>query len=163
MWKVLEKYSNYSISENGDLKNNKTNKILKSTIHKNGYKHLSIKPLGRSGKCISLKLHREVAKYFVPNLDNKPQVNHIDGDKLNNHYTNLEWVTNQENAQHAANIDLLVIHKGQANILSKLKDVDILFIRNNYDLYGPRKLGRMFGVSHVTIININKRKTWNHI
>ena len=46
-------------------------------------------------------VHREVAKLFIENKENKPQVNHIDGDKLNNHYLNLEWVNNSENQIHA--------------------------------------------------------------
>jgi hypothetical protein len=52
-------------------------------------------------------IHRLVAKYFVPNPQEKKEVNHIDGDKQNNHYTNLEWVTHKENSYHAIN----VLHK----------------------------------------------------
>ena len=52
-------------------------------------------------KKMTFKVHREVAKAFIPNPDGKQQVNHIDGNKHNNAADNLEWVTNRENAHHA--------------------------------------------------------------
>jgi hypothetical protein len=52
------------------------------------------------------KLHRVVAKCFIPNPNNKPQINHLDGNKLNNNIQNLEWVTNSENQKHAYSIGL---------------------------------------------------------
>ena len=75
--------------------------VVKNTIkipHKNsdGYLCLRVKPCGKI-----YKVHRLVAMAFIPNPDNKPQVNHIDGNKTNNNISNLEWVTAKENVRHA--------------------------------------------------------------
>ena len=73
-------------------------RILRPAIDKKGYKRVAIMV---DGKLITLKVHRIVAKAFIDNLNNKPQVNHIDGIKTNNHVSNLEWMNNSENVQHA--------------------------------------------------------------
>lgn len=72
--------------------------ILKAQTDKKGYLRLRV-TIEREK--YSYKIHREVAKAFLPNPGNLPQVNHIDGDKCSNRVDNLEWVTNQQNAQHA--------------------------------------------------------------
>lgn len=69
--------------------------IYKLFDDKDGYKMVGI-----SGKTI--KVHRAVAGAFIPNPENKPQVNHIDGDKSNNRVENIEWATQEENMQHAS-------------------------------------------------------------
>ena len=73
-------------------------KVLKPAIDKKGYKRVAIMV---DGKLTTLKVHRIVAKAFIDNVNDKPQVNHIDGIKTNNHVSNLEWVNNSENVQHA--------------------------------------------------------------
>lgn len=100
MWKTIivnNKETNYSISDNGEVKNNKTNKILKQQIQ-NGYCHCTLS-IDKKGK--RFRIHRLVAEAFIPNLDNKEYVNHIDGDRQNNCVNNLEWATPAENTQHA--------------------------------------------------------------
>ena len=73
-------------------------RILKTQSDKKGYQRFSI-TIDRHKT--TYKIHREVAKAFVPNENNLPQVNHKNGDKRDNKATNLEWVTNLENARHA--------------------------------------------------------------
>ena len=88
----IEEFNNYSISNLGNVKNDKTGRILKTYTKPSGYKQVQ---LGR--KTIPQYIHRLVAKAFIPNDDNKPQVNHKNGDKSDNRVENLEWVTASEN------------------------------------------------------------------
>lgn len=87
----------YSISEQGEVRNDSRNKCLSQHLQ-NGYFYITLS-INKKPKRITV--HRLVAMMFVENPFNKDIVNHIDGNKQNNHYTNLEWVTQQENTQHA--------------------------------------------------------------
>lgn len=88
----IKDYNNYSISNLGNVKNDKTGRILKTYTKPSGYKQVQ---LGR--KTIPQYIHRLVANAFISNPFNKPQVNHINGKKYDNRAENLEWVTAQEN------------------------------------------------------------------
>lgn len=78
-------------------------RLLKGKIDKDGYIEYRI---GKNGKSKYVRSHRLVAIHFIPNPENKAQVNHIDGVKNNNHISNLEWCTNSENALHKFKIGL---------------------------------------------------------
>ena len=75
----------------------RTNKILKQGISKTGYPIISTKIGGRNGKAYCLKVHRLMALTFLTNPNNLPEVNHIDGNKLNNNLPNLEWISKSNN------------------------------------------------------------------
>jgi hypothetical protein len=98
IWKEINEHHKYSISNFGRLKNNKTGHILNLRI-KNGYVFAGVSCSHRVKKWLSV--HRLVAKAFLPNPMYKPEVNHIDGNKLNNSLNNLEWVTKLENMHHS--------------------------------------------------------------
>jgi len=97
MWKKIANYPNYEISNAGEVRNTKTKKILKYCLRR-GYPCITLCQQGIASK---FNIHRLVAQHFIANPHNKPQVNHINGDKLTNTAINLEWVTCSENLKHA--------------------------------------------------------------
>lgn len=96
-FKRINGFEDYYISSWGRVYSTKVGKFLNPFLCGRGYLKVD---LHINGKRTHKKVHRLVAEAFIPNVDHKPQVNHIDGNKLNNSVTNLEWCTNQENVQH---------------------------------------------------------------
>ena len=110
IWKDIKDYEQlYVVSNTGKIKSlarkNTNGGILKPSHNKDGYLQVI---LCKNGKTKCFKCHRLVAEQFIPNLNNKPEVNHIDGNKENNDISNLEWVTTSENVIHAFKKELRV-------------------------------------------------------
>jgi hypothetical protein len=97
-WKQ-SKYPNYKVSDTGEVMSYRNQVNLIQRPDSGGYMRVS---LFYEGKNFNALVHRLVAIAFIPNPENKPQVNHKDGDKSNNCVDNLEWVTNNENQAHRA-------------------------------------------------------------
>lgn len=142
MWKEIDN-TGYYISNEGQVKNSK-DRILKGDLNSKGYRRVQINSK-------HLMIHRLVGIYFVPNPDNKPQINHIDYNKLNNHYSNLEWMTNQENNAHS-------FTKGRISGNTKLSIDALKDVIHQLSLpgYNVKQLADKYNVSKLTIYAIKQ-------
>lgn len=105
MWKPIPTWEGYySINELGEVKSHLTDKCLVGDINSAGYYRVSLSNKNHLPKQQRFFRHRLVAQVFIPNPDNKLEVNHKDGDKANNCVDNLEWVSRVENESHSRKI-----------------------------------------------------------
>ncbi len=179
IWKQVIGFEElFLISSHGRLKSIRKSdeKILKQTILKTGYYSVATKIGGRRGKNYCFKIHRLVAEAFLetPTDENilkelnshygKIPVNHKDANKLNNHYSNLEWCTYKNNTKHASESGLL-IHPPHTS--RKLSVDDVKYIKSNYipnhSLYSGRRLAENFKVSHDIISKIINNETYKEV
>lgn len=124
IWKEIESDKNYMISNKGSVYSKRTGKILSGEVTKKGYIRVALTNHKR------YLVHVLVAKAFLPNPENKPQVNHIDGNKSNNNVSNLEWNTQSENMKHAYKTGLQR-HRKSGEIYNA-RTVVQLDLNNNY-------------------------------
>ena len=152
-----ELYGNYIIYPTGIVYNISSKKELKQRIV-NKYKAVT---LFINKKRKDFKVHRLVAMCFIDNKENKPFVNHIDGNKFNNNKENLEWVTHIENVKHAMENNLMN-NKGESNPSSKLKKEDVSYIKKLYETkeYSHRGLAKKFKISKTQIGRVVNNKSW---
>ncbi len=131
----------YKISRTG-IVTNRYNKELKPSTNPNGYYQLG---LCKNGVSYTVNIHRLLAEAYIPNPENKPEVNHIDKDRKNNSINNLEWVTHAENLQHSAKLDK---SKVQA-------------IRNACAAgYKQKDIAKDFNISTSHVSNIYNKRNW---
>lgn len=142
--------SDYTITSAGDVINNHNGRKVKPQPNGKGYLRVSI-----GGKLCFV--HRLVAELYVPNPNNKPQINHKDGNKQNNRADNLEWVTNQENRNHAKSNNLQ--STGEACPWAKLNWEKVHFIRNHPELTA-KELSKLFMVTPSAIKAVRTFRSW---
>jgi len=155
IWKDVVGYEDYfQVSNTGKIYSKRTNKELKYSVTQKGYCVFVTRFNGRNSPAKCFKIHILVAKAFIDNPENKLTVNHIDGNKLNNNVSNLEWATMSEQLKHAAELGLRQPKKGHDHIQSKLTKDDVKYIRENHHQFSSRKLAKLFNVSKTTILSI---------
>lgn len=139
----------------GGVKWIKSGRILSLSPNSDGYLAIKVPKTRR--------VHRLVAIAFIPNPDNKPEVNHIDGNKQNNHVDNLEWVTRVEQIRHAYSTGLKS-NVGVKNPSAKLTEADVRIIReavkHKFSMYS---IAKYYKVSNPTIRALIHGKSWSHI
>lgn len=171
-WKQIPGFSRYEASTFGRLrslnyKNSGRIVVLKPALSDDGY--LATMLLNDNGRYCSWKVHRFVTLTFFGEREPGQQVNHKSGIKTDNSTANLEYCTASQNVQHAYDNGLEKPLKGEDNPFSKLKNDDVLFIRETARsggrYYGRKDLAKRFGITegHVKDIVSGRRGAWNHI
>lgn len=179
LWKQLLEAPEYEISNFGNVRYIPTGKIRKYNADDKGYCKYRLG--GVDGKRISIHPHKSVAQYFLPPpaqyiLDwaagtkyKVPYINHIDGNKLNNHADNLEWCTASENLKHGRDNGLIPLPKviGSRNGNTKLTEEQVIEIRSVYipydKQYGATPLALKYGVDKSLISGIASSKYRIHV
>lgn len=163
VWRKIDGFGDkYQISNHGNVRSFKRGygKIMKPV--KNRYGYLTIKLVYFDQKK-RFYIHRLVTTYFLQNPENKSFVNHIDGNKKNNHLSNLEWCTNSENMIHADKIGLRNMPKGSKNHMAKLSENQIKEIKFNRSGIYQKDIAKEFNIARQTVSKILNGKLWSHV
>ena len=130
-----------------------------------GYARVSVRD--DDGYQHEYRVNKLVATVFIPNPDGKSSVNHIDGDKLNNHVSNLEWATRSENMKHAYKHGLKLPVIGTQNGNAKLTADEVRKIRAEYvpqsQIHGTVALGKRYGISNAAIGRIIRGTAYKNV
>ena len=149
IWKDVENYEGkYQVSNLGKIKNLKLNKVyIGSLVGRNVlYRYFNMG-----------YVHRIVAKAFIPNPENKPEIDHIDYNPLNNNVTNLRWVTHSENQIHSKE-RLSLSRQGEKHPLATLTDDEVLNIRKLRNRKIRCKIiAELYGITENNVSNLTTR------
>lgn len=173
-WKDIDGYEGmYQVSNFGRVRS--LDRVIKratgfSSIHKGkilamsdrGNKYLVVS-LSKNDDRVSVSVHRLVAEQFLDTVDGLDQVNHIDGNKQNNHYLNLEWCNASLNAIHAFENNLRKVYKGELHGGSKLNEEKVREIRKMAEKYTRQQIADHFNVSQTCVTLVVNRRNWAHV
>lgn len=163
VWKPIIQYDRrYLVSNTGRVRSFSSamkGALMSPSLNSKGYLHVTIT---NKKKPICRRVHHLVIETFVGPRCKGMEVNHIDGNKLNNNLDNLEYITHTENMRHAVKIGLIRVPKGEANWKSVLTQAKAEKIRELYETTKTswNKLAKLFGVSKKTIGRVIKGQTY---
>lgn len=174
IWKEVDGYNGiYFVSNLGRIKSVdhyinsrwgcvlKKGRFLKFRKSIKGYIQVSF---SLKGKRFNTGVHRVIARAFIPNPLNKPQINHINGIKDDNRLVNLEWCTNRENQIHAVKNKLVNLNYGERHHNSKLTNKEVVKVRELHKIgFTNIELAKDYKISATAMSNILRRKTYNNI
>jgi hypothetical protein len=171
IWKDIVQFEGYEISNLGKVRGKDRlrkgkngfcflkGKQLKEVFNKKGYPEVRFRKNGTHVRLI----HRLVAKTFIPNFENKHQVNHINGIKTDNRVENLEWCTNSENQKHAFKLGLNKVYSGEKHPKSKYTLNQINNIKKLYNTgYTALQISNIVCIPLFTIRGIISGQTWKN-
>lgn len=155
-YRKLREYPKYRIYNTGKIYSEYYKKFIHQHDDNSGY--LQVTLVGIYGRR-TIKTHILVAKAFIPNPDNLPEVNHKDCNKYNNKVTNLEWVSKHDNMIHAS----VNSYKNRENLSPLTQDhVRLIPILLEYG-FSIKLIAGLYKVGHITIRNIIQKRTWKHL
>lgn len=156
-WKDIKDFINYQVSNLGRVRNKTRGNIL--SPNNNGSNYLSV----QLGKGKRRYIHRLVAQEFIPNSRNCKEINHINGNRMDNRINNIEWCTRQDNINHkrvtgtqlfGSKIYRAILDEQQVVIIKRLLSMN---------KYKATSIAKVFNVSATTIIDIKMNRTWKHV
>jgi hypothetical protein len=152
---------NYEINVNGEIRNMTTKELITPRLDKDGYPEARL--MIRNSEWV-MRIHRIMGTTFIPNPENKPQINHIDGIKTNNNLSNLEWVTHSENQRHAYAKQLKYARLGETNNWAKLTKEDVERVFKMYhDGHILKVIASEVNISLSHVNRLLNGERWGHL
>lgn len=170
IWKPIGGYEGfYEVSNKGRIKSlgrkgsgcSGEDRIIRTPNGNNRYCTFAI---SIKGKRKQLQLHRVVAIAFIPNTENKPEVNHINAVKTDNTVENLEWCSSSENTIHGLGLGIMNTAKGTQKPNARFTEGEVKIIKEKLSRgVKGSDIAKEYGVNKVLIYNIKSGKTWKHV
>lgn len=161
IWKVIEFEPVYEVSNFGEVRTIKTKRLRSLRKDRYGYLRVTLYPSSKT-----YTIHRLVMLTFRKDemINDKTQVNHIDGNKENNHIDNLEWCNVQENCIHRSRVLQLGAQRGETNPMAKItEDIARKIKYGDFSGMNNREIGDLFNVSSEVVRRIRANERWKHI
>lgn len=162
--KVVQDYPNYLVTNFGRIYSLNTNRFLKQHKNRGGYFSVNMCIAGLKPR--NARVHRLVARAFLEEMpEDKPDVNHIDGNKENNRIENLEWSNKSLNGFHAHKLGLNVCNpqKGSKHGMARLSDEDIKTIRELKKTETNKQIASRYNISTTHVWRIVTNRGWKHL